>query len=547
MRKRLRILVVDDDDLILESLRSELGEQYEVLCATRASEAMSIFGREEVDCVISDVRMPGTDGITLLKEVGSRNPFVGRVLITAFTDAEATDTALSEKGIFKVAKPWRDELGIAVCRAIEYGKMRVQLERSVRRFDLGLELERLFRNQADPRIVLEHALAFVSRLEHVQRAEILVRGEGSCATVACASHNEVTFSESARVPERIALVDQKARIERQGAVWHYCVPLWEVEEEGEWVLRGVMHKLLQDELAWMDFVAERLVETMERLALVREIKQNRRSMETHQGQLVNLDRMASLGFLMSGVMHELSTPVGYVSSNVGILDSSLGEMAELLQQWEKGLETSGEGRALDSWRALNREKLAPLLKDLRQIAEESSDGMARLLSITGNLKSFIQVDKGGARRVVVEKILEGSLTMVLYKYKHTLTVQRNFRPAADVLGDPGELGQVFLDVLLNAAQAMAGKGVVTVEISQEDGWVRVSIGDRGPGMPTEVLPLVFDPLFTTKKGSDGTGLGLTITRELLAKHGGTIELTSVVGQGTTAILLLPALEDVASA
>jgi len=77
LRKRLRILVVDDDDLILESLRSELGEQYEVLCATRASEAMSIFGREEVDCVISDVRMPGTDGITLLKEVGSRNPFVG--------------------------------------------------------------------------------------------------------------------------------------------------------------------------------------------------------------------------------------------------------------------------------------------------------------------------------------------------------------------------------------------------------------------------------------------------------------------------------------
>ncbi|RME20696.1 MAG: response regulator, partial [Deltaproteobacteria bacterium] len=216
MNERPKILVVDDDELVLESLRAELGGEYEVFCANRATQALSLFRQQRFDCVISDVRMPGMDGVQLLKEIGQRDPTVGRILITAYSDPAARDAALNEAGIFKVAKPWRDELEITVRRALEMRHMHHKLQDNLLRFDRGLVLDRRLRRAGNIRQALEAALEFVTNLGQVQSTELAVGKEDSKRRLAIATPADVFFESDPELSEQITPLDHSSRIQRAG-------------------------------------------------------------------------------------------------------------------------------------------------------------------------------------------------------------------------------------------------------------------------------------------------------------------------------------------
>lgn len=543
MKAQQTILVVDDDALVLDSLRAELGRHYNVLTAADAREALEVFSHHPVDCVVSDYRMPGTNGMALLREIGLRDPYVGRVLITAYSDAEARDGALTEKGVLKVAKPWRDELEIAVQRSLELRLLEQKLERSLRRFDLGVEVERQFRREADPVKLMRLALSQVARLEGVEACELAVGDNAHPQRLGIATSERVMFEQTVKFPALIRHVTQDARLDRVEAHWKYTVPLWQAGED-IWWLRAFMGKLRQDELSWIDFVAEQLVDAMDRSMLFSEVKRHRESSAANQGQLITMERMAALGLLAAGVAHEINNPAAYVRANLGIIESNMNDIMQAMKESRQAVEELASPELRSRIDEANRHaEVERSVSEIGEVLAETREGIERIIAVALNLKTFAREDSGQRERVSVRRCVESSLAMVTYRYKTGLAIEKSFQDVPDVLARSGELGQVFLNILINAAQAMKGKGSISIRIAAENAWVCVSIRDTGPGIPLEVQARMFEPLFTTKAAGEGTGLGLSISKEIVERYGGRIEVQSQPGQGATFTVKLPALDD----
>ena len=544
MRTKPRILAVDDDDLVLESLKSELGANFELTTAQRANQALDFLEQESYDCVISDVRMPGMDGVSFLKEVGVRHPTVGRILITAFSDAEATDAAMYERGVFKVSKPWRDELEIAVRRALELRSMRIELDSNLNRFYQGVELERQFRQQTDPQTLVEQALVQMSKIESVHKIEMVVSlcSEETCLVTVSEATSQIEMNRFA--PKSISLSNLESRFERQQQGWNYIVPLWD-EDLAHYFLRCTIMALRQEELSWIDFIVEQLIDAMERCVLVKEVEHHRQLAENSLGQLANMEKMASLGLLSAGVAHEINNPAAYVRANLSVMEDYLHDLTEATLQLETIMRSDENKRLLRVWQDIkDREKLNETKAELQEMLVETREGVERIIDIAVNLKSFARRGiKTERKRIKVHQCMETSITMMRYRYKHNLEVATTYLSRPDVLGNSAEYSQVFLNLLLNAAQAMNGKGSIQVEIKNDTEWVMVTIADDGPGIDQQNLPHIFEPLFTTKEYGEGTGLGLSITKEIIERNGGSINVESQIGAGATFQISLPMVQE----
>jgi signal transduction histidine kinase len=539
MMARHRILAVDDDDLVLESLKSELGQHFDLITTERAHNALGILEREQVDCVISDVRMPGMDGVSFLKEVGTRFPFIGRIMITAFSDAEAIATARSERGIFKVTKPWRDELDIAVRRALELRSMRLDQDRNLQWFNRSMEFERQMRQIGDPRLLVRQALQDILGLSKVLKAELLVESGETKRTLAVAEHGKVSLLEEDIAPTDLQLNQFETSFKRTSPNWIYQSEMW-VAANGVTRLDCTLSTLNRDSLYWIDFVVERLAESFERYVLVQEVKQHRRQAQQSNGHLSNMEKMASLGLLSAGVAHEINNPAAYVRANLVFMEEHFMAFANIHKKLENIVLHSGQDFLMGEWRKIRQlEQLELTREEFEAMLEETKGGVERIIDIAMNLKSFARRGITKQESVDIASCLNTSLTMMMYRYKHGIAVKRSYSAKAFALGTVAELGQVFLNLLLNAAQAMEGHGTLWTSITEEDGRVSICIRDSGPGINPEDLGRIFEPLFTTKANSEGTGLGLSITKEIVERLGGNIEVESVLGQGASFTITLP--------
>ena len=218
---------------------------------------------------------------------------------------------------------------------------------------------------------------------------------------------------------------------------------------------------------------------------------------------------------------------------------NLKDALDKLENILAGDQNEGAAR---KWAAVKKEfDLDQALEDLVEISAETREGVERIITIAANLRTFARNGSQDRKRFQVRNCLESSLTMVMYKYKSGIKLQQEHQPVPDVLGNPAEVGQVLMNLMVNAAQAMNGSGILTLRTFIEDDWVKVSIGDTGPGIPEHLLERIFEPLFTTKEAGQGTGLGLAISRDIIERHGGRIEVSSEPGQGAVFTVMLPAL------
>ena len=258
-----------------------------------------------------------------------------------------------------------------------------------------------------------------------------------------------------------------------------------------------------------------------------------------QSQLLQSEKMASIGVLAAGVAHEINNPIGFVNSNLGTLQRYTTDMLRLIdayEQREPGL-TPAERQELGK---IKQEiDAAYLREDVGSLLAESLDGLERVKRIVRDLKDFSHVDSGGHQQANLETGLDSTLNVVWNELKYKTEVIKEYAgiPAIDCF--PSQLNQVFMNLIVNAAHAIEERGKITVRTGFDDDVVWVEVEDTGKGIREENLGRIFEPFFTTKPVGQGTGLGLSLSYGIVKKHGGQFEVRSEVGTGTVFKVVLP--------
>ncbi|GFO69996.1 hypothetical protein GMLC_35750 [Geomonas limicola] len=260
---------------------------------------------------------------------------------------------------------------------------------------------------------------------------------------------------------------------------------------------------------------------------------------THS-QLLQQEKMASIGQLAAGVAHEINNPMGFISSNLGTMEKYLQRLAGFLgQQSDAVAQCAPEALREELARARRSFKVDYILSDAASLLSESQEGADRVRRIVQNLKSFSRVDDTQATYVDLNECLESTISIAWNELKYKTTLNRDYGTLPQVKCLPQQLNQVFLNILVNAAHAIEKQGGVTVTTRAEGERVSVAIADTGCGIPEEIRGRIFEPFFTTKEVGKGTGLGLSISYDIIKKHGGSIEVESEPGKGTTFTVWLP--------
>ena len=267
---------------------------------------------------------------------------------------------------------------------------------------------------------------------------------------------------------------------------------------------------------------------------------NERLHET-QNQLLQAEKMASIGQLAAGVAHEINNPIGYVHSNLGTLEKYLREVFLVLAAYEAA-EAALAPEALGALRALKQKAdLAFLREDIGSLMSESKDGITRVKKIVQDLKDFSHVGAQDEWQWAnLHQGIESTLNIVNNEIKYKAQVIKKYGELPEIECLPSQLNQVFLNLLVNAGHAIEERGTITIRSGMADeneAWIEIA--DTGKGIAPEHLNRIFDPFFTTKPVGKGTGLGLSLSYGIVQKHGGRIEVESALGKGTTFRIRLP--------
>ncbi|HJX63555.1 MAG TPA: ATP-binding protein [Polyangia bacterium] len=236
-----------------------------------------------------------------------------------------------------------------------------------------------------------------------------------------------------------------------------------------------------------------------------------------QDNLVRSEKLASMGRLVAGIAHEINNPVNAVINSLGPLEEAVGRIA--------AVEPGGP--------------VAKLAAEAAEILAVVQRGAARTKSIVQALHGYARGDESVEREVFLARSVEDTLGLLQHRLRHVQII-KEVEPDARVRGFPGQIDQVLMNLLTNAAQAMGDRGgTIRVSTQSRDGRVLLMVSDDGPGIPADVLPRIFDPFFTTKDVGEGSGLGLSIVHGIIERHGGQIDVDSKPGQGTTFTVSFP--------
>jgi PAS domain S-box-containing protein len=295
------------------------------------------------------------------------------------------------------------------------------------------------------------------------------------------------------------------------------------------------------------FTSSAIYDDAEKLMGIVCIAQDLTAMRTLETQLLQSEKMASIGQLAAGVAHEINNPMGFIYSNLGTLSEYIEDLTDILSSYgdlDKAVAAGDLDKARAQLEKVHAKKqsldLDYLLDDIGQLIDESREGADRVRKIVLNLKEFSHVDKEEKMPANINDGVESTLNIVWNELKYKADVEREYGDIPEVYCYIQELNQVFMNLLVNAAHAIEGHGTIKVRTYCEESSVCVSIADTGKGMSAEVQKRIFEPFYTTKVVGEGTGLGLSIGYGIVVdKHGGQLLVDSSEGKGTTFTIKIP--------
>jgi two-component system, NtrC family, sensor kinase len=253
-----------------------------------------------------------------------------------------------------------------------------------------------------------------------------------------------------------------------------------------------------------------------------------------QRQLYQAEKLASVGQLAAGIAHEINNPLGFIQSN---LSTSKSYVVDFLSFSEKLKIENNVSILRESWNELN---LDYTIEDFQDLLDESIHGVQRVSKIVSDLKEFSSVDQSKEEIVDINNHIRSACNIAQIEITKKAQLIQNLAELPKIKCQSGQLSQVFLNILLNAEQIIDDDGEITVtSCVSDEGKIIVEITDNGPGIPDKILKRVFDPFYTTRDVGEGTGLGLTVSRDIIMNHDGVIEIQSAVNKGTTVRIILP--------
>jgi two-component system NtrC family sensor kinase len=302
-------------------------------------------------------------------------------------------------------------------------------------------------------------------------------------------------------------------------------------------------------LTYMGFKLKTSNQSLEHRVVKRtqELSAAMKHLKESEAQLIQSEKMSSLGQMVAGVAHEINTPLAYVKNSLGRVAEQLPSLRSTIDHSEQLLELLRAGNDAEG---LSREfkqtssqiaalKQQQVLEELETLIKDGLYGTGQVAEIVSNLKNFSRLDRSKVSKFNLNEGLDSTLLLAKHLLR-SIEVVKHFGQIPEIVCSPSQLNQVFLNLVTNAAQALPDeRGTITLNSRADGGGVTIEVMDNGKGITPEVLPKIFDPFFTTKEIGKGTGLGLSISYKIIQQHGGRISVESKVGLGTKFSVWLP--------
>jgi two-component system, NtrC family, sensor kinase len=493
-----KILVVDDEESIRNLMRMTLElDGYEVSTAADGPTALDIFEKENPEVVLLDVRLPGMSGIEILDRIKAINQDTEVIIITGHGDMDMAVECLRKQASNFLTKPVSEELlSLSLERSLE----RVTLKKKVRQYTPNLEI--LVR---EANVELERAYQFRENIiENSPDAIVCVRKGGEIIIFNSAAEKLLSYKKE-QVIGKMNIV----KVYPPGGAKKVMKELRSDEFGG----KGLLQKT---EVAVLDKAGNEIPTYLSAAILYEDGREagsvgiftDLREHRKLEKQLLRSEKLSSLGKLSAGIAHEINQPL------TGVLT-----FAHLLLRKFKDDENTR--------------------KDLETIVRETT----RIRGIVQGILDFARETPMQKKPSKIEEVLDQTLEIVVHQQRFFgITLEKNYDPSLpEVVVDSNLMEQVFMNIILNALDAMHGSGTLTVKTRLHNGWAEVEFSDTGMGMPEEILDKIFDPFFTTKDSTEGMGmgLGLAVSYGIVKNHNGDISVSSKAGQGTTFSIRLP--------
>lgn len=484
--ERYRILIVDDDDDVREALQDELELSYDVTACATGRDAIGRLDKSHFDAIISDQRMPGMSGVEVLRAAKERDSELVRILLTGFLDEDARKATMEDNAPYKIGKPWHDEVEVTLKRAFEHRNREKALAGSV--------TDALALSGVDGEIASAASPAVL--------AKILVR---RCKSIEGVSSCEVVLLDSdSKTGSR-----RMAGEELAGDSNSWILDL-EVSTDKQLVLRAMGRgRVAKDIVAYL---ASRALHWNTKDPALR-LAQLAHSNQHAQEQLTAVSRRATLGTMTTALVHELA-------SMVQGLQGSLYHMEDFIRE------------------TANKEHDEDVIETL----ETAVDTSARMVSLFRAMRTFVRSGDTAHRPCTIKELVDKSVALCRGSLRAMVSLDISELPDAKVDVNEALFLQVVVNLLRNATEASSLNDTIHISVRVDDRMAYFSVRDHGPGVPEDLVEEIFDPFTTTKAETCASGLGLAISSEIVAEHGGKINYSAAEGGGAVFTVSVPLAE-----
>jgi PAS domain S-box-containing protein len=515
--ERPRILIIDDDPSLRKTLADILRiKGYETLAARDGSEGLALLRENVVNLVLIDLGLPDISGLDVLARVRTEHPSTEAIILTGNATLDSAIEATNRGAFSYLIKPYEmEQLLLLVRRAVEKQQAINELKSVTDSLWMifNSAYDAIFIHELDGNIIdVNDKMLEMYGINRDEVTRYSIRDDYSAPDnptdqLPCKWHDAMSGKSQ--------FFEWKAQRPKDGTAF-----------DAEVFLRKITFRKKDVIMATVRDISER--------------KQADTNIKKMQSQIIQQEKLASLGQLAAGVAHEINNPIGFISSNLRSLAKYVERYVQFISLVDSVVQhvcPDESRKEIDEGR--RRLKIDHVSRDIHQLIEESIDGTKRVTKIVQDLKSFARIDGAERTHVDINECLDSNINVAWNEIKYVATLNKEYGELPPLLCYPQQLNQVFMNLLINAAQAMDKMGEISIKTWSDGDNVFVAISDTGKGIPPVVMGRIFDPFFTTKEVGKGTGLGLSISYDIIKKHNGEIAVQSEAGKGTCFTLKLP--------